>query len=75
MLTLLLDAKANVDARDASGTTALMAAAGVNRAVVVEFLIARGANTELTDCAGRTAVDIARAASARAAVDVLTRAR
>jgi ankyrin repeat protein len=75
LLTLLLQAKADIDARDARGRTALMAAARADRATVVELLIARGANTTLTDCAGQTALDVARSANAGASIEVLTRTR
>jgi ankyrin repeat protein len=51
LVTLLLDAKADVDAHDARGATALMAAARANRGAVVQLLIARGADATVTDCA------------------------
>ncbi len=71
LVTLLLDAKADVDARDARGETALMAAARANRGAVVQLLMARGADATVTDCAGQTALDIARSAGAGAAIEAL----
>ena len=69
LVTLLLDAKADVDARDARGATALMAAARANRGAVVQLLMARGADTTVTDCAGQTALDIARSVGAGASLE------
>jgi hypothetical protein len=71
LVTLLLDAKADVDARDARGATALMAAARANRGAVVQLLMARGAAATVTDCAGQTALDIARSVGARASIETL----
>lgn len=71
LVTLLLDAKADVDAHDARGATALMAAARANRGAIVQLLVARGADATVTDCAGQTALDIARSVGAGAAIEAL----
>jgi ankyrin repeat protein len=75
LVTLLLDAKADVDAREARGATALMAAARANRGAVVQLLLARGADATVTDCTGQTALDIARSAGAGAAIEALAGGR
>src|SRR5678815_4694149 len=46
-----------VDSVNHAGQTALMLAAGFNRREVVSLLLAAGANTELQDDLGLTAVD------------------
>jgi ankyrin repeat protein len=58
----LLRAGADPNARLADGATPLMAAAAGNRRELVEMLIARNANVEWRDHAGRTAADVAAAA-------------
>jgi hypothetical protein len=71
LLALLVGAKADVDARDDRGATALMEAARARRATVARFLLDRGADSSLKDCAGQTALDIARAVDAPAVATVL----
>lgn len=75
LLALLVEAHADVNARDGRGTTALMEAARGNRPSIVQFLSSHGADPALTDCAGRTALDIARSVDASAAVNVLRSAQ
>jgi hypothetical protein len=55
---LLLDAGADVNARDGSDTTALHGAAGSGWNEVVSLLAARGADLRAKDGRGRTAVDL-----------------
>lgn len=54
--TLLLDAGANLNARDDEGRTALMHASGFGYAEAVRLLIEHGANLNLKDNNGRTAL-------------------
>lgn len=56
----LLDAGADVNARTAGGSTALITATLWNRFDIVCLLLARGANPSVADADGWTAVDIAR---------------
>jgi ankyrin repeat protein len=57
---LLLDAGANVNARDGSGATALHGAAGSGWNDVVSLLAARGADLHAKDGRGRTALELTR---------------
>jgi len=75
LLALLVEAKADVNARDDQGATALMDAARAKRAPVARFLLDRGADSSLKDCAGQTALDIARAVDAVAVATVLDPAK
>ncbi len=56
---LLLDHRARLDAADNRGRTALMIAAENGHGEMVDFLLARGANRELRDKAGKSAADLA----------------
>ena len=64
----LLDQGVSPDARDSDGVTALMAAAASGNFQVVQTLMIRGANKDLTDAKGRTAYDYA---VAKKAIDVI----
>jgi len=57
------------------GATALMEAARAKRASVARLLLDRGADASLEDCAGQTALDIARAVDAGAVPTVLAPAK
>lgn len=57
-----LDGGAGVNATDRYGRTALMIAAGLERADLVKALLAQGADSTLCDNAGHTARDYARSA-------------
>jgi hypothetical protein len=52
----LLDAGADVDARDARGGTALMGAVMIGDGTMVDLLLERGADPDATDDVGRTAL-------------------
>jgi uncharacterized protein len=60
-VTALLDAGANANGTDASGTTPLMMAAGYGYTEIVKILLAHGANPRLAMRDGVTAIDLARA--------------
>jgi len=62
MVTFLLDAGADVDAKSPQGTTALMLAARHGDERTVSLLLERGANPTLTNPEGAIAADFARAA-------------
>ena len=66
VLALLLDAGAPIDAVDNRGRTALMIAAELGRAAIVEALLKRGADRAIADKAGKRAGDLAADASLRA---------
>jgi ankyrin repeat protein len=59
VVTLLLDSGAPIDAVDNRGRTALMIAAELGRAAIVEALLARGADRAIADKAGKRAADLA----------------
>jgi ankyrin repeat protein len=59
-IAALLDAGANANGTDASGTTPLMMAAGYGDTDIVKILLARGANPRLPMRDGVTAIDLAR---------------
>jgi len=59
-ITALLDAGANANGADSSGTTPLMMAAGYGYTDIVKILLARGANPRLPMRDGVTAIDLAR---------------
>lgn len=75
LIALLVEAHADVNARDGRGATALMEAARGNRTSVAQFLLGRGADASLTDCAGDTALDIARSVDAFGVASVLAPAQ
>jgi ankyrin repeat protein len=58
---LLIQAGADVDARNAAGQTALMMAALFGRTAIFEMLIAAGADPEAMDAAGNSAESVAAA--------------
>lgn len=64
--SLLLDHKANIDARAPTGATPLMMAAQEGQQEVVRLLLRRGADTGLVDNHRRTALRIAELADKRA---------
>jgi ankyrin repeat protein len=66
VVKLLLDAGAPIDAIDNRGRTALMMAAEVNDAAVVEVLLGRGANRTIIDKSGKQAADFAASDTLRA---------
>ena len=53
----LLDAGADPDLQDASGKTALMAAAAAGKTHIVDILTAAGADTAIRDTDGRNYLD------------------
>ena len=63
MVELLLKAGASPDVPDKDGSTALLLAAGDNDSATVKVLLAGGANTSNRNSAGRTALELATAAS------------
>jgi uncharacterized protein len=72
VITLLLDHGAAIDAPDReSGATPLMIAASLGRAGAVAVLLRRGANPQLRDHAGHTALDRAREAQNNDVVKLL----
>lgn len=62
---LLLDRGARIDDADNRGRTALMIAAELGHAEIVDLLLARGARRERTDKDGKRAADLAATASLR----------
>lgn len=68
----LVDAGAEVDARQQAGVTALMGAAAGGSVDLVRLLLAAGADVSLTDDAGLTAVDWANDRGQAAAAALLT---
>jgi ankyrin repeat protein len=58
VVSYLLDAGAQIDARDNRGRTALMIAAEGGRAEIANLLLARGADPSITDKAGKRAADL-----------------
>jgi RNA polymerase primary sigma factor len=61
----------DLDARDATGLTALMIAASKNKASICSLLIASGADHALIDSSGRTALAIAKAVGAAQAASAI----
>jgi uncharacterized protein len=55
----LLRSGANVNARDATGSTALMLAASRGKVEVVKLLLEQGADVTVRNCAGKTALSLA----------------
>jgi hypothetical protein len=69
---LLLDRGAPIDAPDTeAGATPLHYAASYDRGPTVELLLKRGADAALRNKAGKTALDLARANNAAAALALL----
>ena len=58
VVSILLDAGARIDDRDARGRTALMIAAEGGRSEIARLLLARGADAALKDKAGKRAADL-----------------
>jgi quinoprotein dehydrogenase-associated probable ABC transporter substrate-binding protein len=69
--TELIARDADVNAQSASGVTPLMIAAGNNNAPMIGLLLSKGANPEIKNHLGKTALDIAREASNKVAVSAL----
>ena len=59
IVRLLLEARADVNAKDVEGTTALMLASGLGYAEVVTLLVQAGADLNAQDSLGRTALNLA----------------
>ncbi|MNE06167.1 Ankyrin repeats (3 copies) [compost metagenome] len=59
MVQLLVDRGAEVDGTSADGRTALMMAAMFNRTVIVDYLLAKGANPRHRDARGADALGAA----------------
>ena len=66
LVTMLLDRKAEVDARDDRGRTALMTAAELGHAEIVGLLLKHGADPNARDLAGKKAADLTSAEPVRA---------
>lgn len=64
----------DLDARDGNGMTPLMLAASRNRSGICRLLLAGGANGSLLSPSGKTALEIAVAAGAQEAANVLAMA-
>lgn len=62
MVSSILKAGVNINAKNIQGVTPLMAAAGLDRGEIVQFLLEGGADIHLKSLEGETAYDIALAA-------------
>ena len=71
---MLLDAGADVNAKSNLSMTPLMAAASVGRVSQVEVLLAKGAEPDVADSKGRTALDVARKREKHHAAKLIERA-
>jgi ankyrin repeat protein len=70
---VLLGYKANMDAQNEQGTTALIFAVQANNASLVSLLLAKGANKEMKERSGRTAFDYARENKNKEIMDLLSK--
>ena len=71
IVKMLLDRGGNVNERDLSGTTPLIAAVRHNKVEIAEELLRRGADSKLKDEKGRTALDTAKTSSHLRMVELL----
>jgi RNA polymerase primary sigma factor len=69
-----IDRGDDLDARDANGMTPLMLSAARNKPTICTMLLAAGANCELLDPSGKTALQIATAAGSEATAAILSAA-
>lgn len=72
VLTMLLDAGADVNIATKSNSTPLMSAAGAGRAEIVELLLSKGADPKAVNSQGQTALDIATKREKEDVVKLLT---
>jgi ankyrin repeat protein len=70
---MLLGYKANMDAQNEQGTTALIFAVQTNNLALVSLLIASGARKEMKEKSGRTAFDYARENKNQEIMDLLSK--
>jgi Ankyrin repeats (many copies) len=73
LVSLLIKAKADVNAQDGFGQTPLMLAARGRKTDVAKLLLARGAAPELRRCDGKSALDLARESKSPELIAALTR--
>lgn len=71
MVQTLLQYKANPNARNAGGLTALMIAAARNQDMLISLLLKSGADAGLQDEEGKTALMLARENAAEKAIGML----
>ena len=71
LITLLVQYKADVNAQDERGFTALMGAARNGNSEAVRFLLDHNANPDLTNCDGQTALSIAESTKAADVISLL----
>jgi hypothetical protein len=74
VMQMLLDENAYIDAESPNGTTPLMMAALYGSGPAVKLLLDAGADPQLKNQQGLTAIDFARRASRQEAVDMITAA-
>ncbi len=75
VVKILLDAGADVQARDGLGRTALMAAAAKGRASIVKLLLARGSSAILSDRYGDTPLTLAAQSGSPETISILKEAQ
>ena len=75
ILTLLIRHKADINAQDERGFTALINAVYAGKPETVKFLLAQGANAELTTCEDESALTIAQSRKAADIVALLQSAK
>jgi len=68
LLNMFIKYKPDVNLQNEQGFTALMYAARNGRTEAVKFLLARGADAKLTNCAGETALSIAQSSKSNEAI-------